>query len=294
MEPYFKVSHPDYGDLIGTTTLSESGAAYLTLTIESSHAWSATKNVSWISFETTASGSGDGTLRLYLKGNTTGSTRTGTISFSSNGTKYTVKLKQPSATPFTVTHTEYGDMTDCTTTLNQSGAAYLTLTINSPDAWTAKKSGSWITFQTTANGNAGQSQLKLYLTGNTTGSTRTGTITFTCDGIEYVVKLKQPSEEVPTTFEVTHQTYGDLLDGTVVLTQSGAAYLTMTINSSDSWTASTSSSWISFETTPSGSSGTSQLKIYLTGNTTGYMRQGKVKFSSGGKTYTVVLNQPSD
>ena len=280
--------------MIGTKTLSQYGAAYLTLTIESTHAWTATKSVSWISFETTASGSGDGTLKLYLKGNTTGSTRTGTLTFSSNGTKYTVKLKQPSAPPFTVSHPDYGDMTDSTTTLSQTGASYLTLTIDSPASWTAKKSGSWISFQTTASGSEGTSQLKLYLTGNTTGSTRTGTITFTCDGIEYVVKIKQPSEELPTTFEVKHPTYGDLLASTVVLTQSGGAYLTMTINSSDSWTASTSSSWISFDTTASGSSGSSQLRIYLNGNTTGYMRQGKIKFSSGGKTYTVTLNQPSD
>ena len=294
VEPIFKVTHPDYGDMIGTKTLSQYGAAYLTLTIESTHAWTATKSVSWISFETTASGSGDGTLKLYLKGNTTGSTRTGTLTFSSNGTKYTVKLKQPSAPPFTVSHPDYGDMTDSTTTLSQTGASYLTLTIDSPASWTAKKSGSWISFQTTASGSEGTSQLKLYLTGNTTGSTRTGTITFTCDGIEYVVKIKQPSEELPTTFEVKHPTYGDLLASTVVLTQSGGAYLTMTINSSDSWTASTSSSWISFDTTASGSSGSSQLRIYLNGNTTGYMRQGKIKFSSGGKTYTVTLNQPSD
>jgi len=92
-----------------------------------------------------------------------------------------------------------------------------------------------------------------------------------------------------STFTVEHKYEGDMLDGSHQM-DSGDAYQTWTVNSSDSWTAECSDDWF-YLNKYSGNGDNNSVKIYFDANDSGAKRSGSVTFYSNDQEYEVEFFQ---
>ncbi len=148
----------------------------INVTSSSGCAWTALSNNSWITITAGSAGTGNGTVSYSVSANTTGSTRTGTITIgrqtitvTQNGSTTCAYTLFPTSSLFTVSpnRTPFGDM---------SNVGTVAVTSSSGCPWIATSNASWITISGGSVGN-GEGTVSYSASANTTGSTRTGTLT---------------------------------------------------------------------------------------------------------------------
>ena len=164
--------HTPFGDVGNKGTVA--------VTTSSSCSWSATSNASWITIISGSSGTGNGTVTYSVSNNTTGSTRTGTLTIGGqtfNVTQNGVTTATTGACTLSPTsalfsssaqHTPFGDV-------GNKGTVAVT-TSGSSSSWSATSNASWITIISGSSG-TGNGTVTYSVSANTTGSTRTGTLT---------------------------------------------------------------------------------------------------------------------
>jgi glucose/arabinose dehydrogenase len=141
----------------------------LTLQTANDCGWLAVANVPWITLDQ-PSGAGNKTLRFVVRGNLTGSPRSGLIHVGGQ--------------TFTVVQESSGTGSDCPVTLSPAfqsftptgGSGSVAITIGGNCAWQATPSASWITI-TSSNVGIGSNTVTYSVAANTSGIARNGSIT---------------------------------------------------------------------------------------------------------------------
>ncbi|MGE0085977.1 MAG: C1 family peptidase [Desulfococcaceae bacterium] len=151
---------------VSSTAGSSGGTGSINVTAPSCCSWSAISNASWITVTSGSSGSGNGTVSYLAAANTSGSSRTGTITVAG-------KI-------FTVVQ----DILPCTYNISPSrqsftesgGTGSITVTNSSGCSWNAVSNASWITVTSGSTG-SGNGTVIYSVASNSDTTPRTGTLT---------------------------------------------------------------------------------------------------------------------
>lgn len=153
-----------------------------------------------------------------------------------------------------------------------SGSSTLMLKTNMK--WEAYASDSWIELSpTSGDGNA---YVKVSVTANDSGKSRTGTVKFVADGKSASVAISQAGGSLsvsPTTLEIVE----------------GGGTKTLRLTTPSTWTATASDTWL--KTTPESGSGDATLSVIIEANNSTSTRTGTITFTSVDCTETVVVTQ---
>jgi hypothetical protein len=227
------------------------------VTTASGCTWSATSNVPWIGITSGASGNGNGSVAFRVDANT-GAPRAGSITIA--GT--TVPIAQAGGCTYTIDSTSQS--------IGAAGGAGspVGVTAASGCTWSASSNVPWIAITGGASGN-GSGTLSFRVDANT-GAARSGSIAI-ADKALTVLQAGGCTFAIGSTSQSIPATGGD---GTPV---------TVTTASGCSWTAATSTSWI---TISSGASGTGPGSVaFRVAANTGSARVGTLTIA--GQTFTV-------
>lgn len=164
------INTPRYLILSATTKSFCYGASSSAFNISSNATtWSITDNAAWITLSA-ASGANNGTVTINVTANTGSTTRTGTVTVKGGGVIRTITVSQNGTPSITATANFYPGTT---------GAQY-NIGITASTDFTVSDDAVWITPVTTS-GTASTTTLSFKTTTNSTGATRTGTITLTAN-----------------------------------------------------------------------------------------------------------------
>jgi hypothetical protein len=141
------------------------GSGSTSLTTTASCAWTAVSNVSWISVTTAANGSGNAVVSFTVAGNTSSSQRTGTLTIG--GRTFTVSQAANTSCTYSLSPASQ-------TVTPGGGPTTVSLTTGSSCFWTATTTAGWMTL---SQAGSGSRSITFTVTPNTSGSSRTGTLT---------------------------------------------------------------------------------------------------------------------
>jgi hypothetical protein len=161
-----------YTPVCGTPTISANsqsftatgGSGSVTVTVGSGCAWTASSPQTWVTITSGASGSGTGTVGFTVAANTSTTARSVILTIAGNS--FTVSQAGASCS-YTVAPTS---LTPAGTTLTGT----FTVTAQAGCTWSASSPVSWITVSGSGNGNG---SVSFNLAANTTGATRSTTLT---------------------------------------------------------------------------------------------------------------------
>ncbi len=264
-----------------TLTISPSVSAFnassstgtINVTSSSNCSWTALSNASWITIPAGSAGTGDGTVSYSVSANTTGITRTGTLTIG--GHIFTVTQNGATTCASTISPTSasfgppghFGDGTN-------AGNVAVTTSLNSC-SWSATSNAPWITI-TSGSAGTGNGTVSYSASANTTGITRTGTMTI---GEQTFTITQNGPTTCAVTISPTSSNFGNMANtGMVAVTPS---------SSSCSWSATSNALWITI-TAGSAGTGNGTVSYSASANTTGITRTGTITI--GGQTFTVTQN----
>lgn len=232
----------------GGSTLSVS------ITAAAGCSWTASSSLSWVTFPSGSSGSGNATLQIKVAANT-GAGRSGTITVAGK----TVTINQPTAAcAFTVSPT----------TLNSSssgGVLSISVSTSTGCGWTATSGLSWALISSGSAG-SGNGTVQVKVTANT-GLARSGTITVAgktvtisqADGVcSYSVS--------PTSASISKA--------------GGTLSFQVTATAGCSWTAKSASPWATVTSGAGPLTGNGTVKVSVAPNTSGVARSGYVAITN--------------
>ena len=223
-------------------------------------AWMASSNADWLTVKSGSSGSGSGTVTYTVAANTTGATRTGTMTIA--GLTFTVT--QAALVPCT-----FNISPSSQTFSASSGIGSVAVSTASGCDWSAVSNAPWLTITGGATGIGNAGTVNFTVSVNTTGAARTGTLTIA--GRTFTVN------QAPCTFSLSpsaSQTFSpSLATGSVtVSTASGCG-----------WSAVSNTPWLTIAGATSGT-GTGTVSFTVSANT-GAARTGTITIA--GLTYTI-------
>ncbi len=149
----------------GTGTFSNSIDVY---TSNSQCTWTASPKVSWMSVTSGASGTGNGVVKFAMQPNTSVTARMGGISVAGQSLAFVQDAGLScsyTVSPTTVSATKTGE------------AVSVMVTSPTGCTWTAASGATWLPLTTTATAGNGNGETSFTVQANTTGATRTGTVT---------------------------------------------------------------------------------------------------------------------
>jgi hypothetical protein len=249
---------------LSATTLSlgaSSGSSTVSVVTQAGCAWTATNPTApnWVTLGTT-SGSGNGTVSFTYTANPSSTARTLTLSVAGN----TLTLNQAGAAcTYAVSPTSFS-LAATASTGNSSA-----VTTPTGCAWTATTTASWLTL-TTATG-SGNGNVVFSAQANPSSSARSAAVTVGGQ----TITVSQAG--ITCTYSVSPASLS-------LGAAAGSTSVTVTAPAGCSWTASTTTPWLSPATTAG--SGTGSVSITYQGNTTTASRSGSLTIA--GQTVAVV------
>lgn len=248
------------------TTVSVSGATVRVSVAASSPActWTAVSNVPWITIQSGASGSGNGTVTLNVAANT-GDNREGAVVVAGE----TIVLRQPtSACSFSLAPPNAAFSYP-----GGSGAVTVTMVMGATCAWTATADEPWISITSGAAGTGSGSVT--FTVGANAGAARSATMSIA--GLPF-----------PVTQEAAPCTYTIAPTGQSVAAAGGSGSFTVTAHAGCPWTATPSAGWI---TITSGASGNGAGTVaFAVAPNDGGARTGTI--TAGGQMFTITQPAP--
>ena len=247
-------NNSSYGASAGTGTVA--------VTAGSGCSWSATSNAAWLTINSGASGSGNGSVTFSVAANTGTAARTGTLTIA--GQSYTVTQAAPSCvsaiSPLSST---------LVASIGASGSVVVTASAGCN--WTAVSNDAWITITVGAAG-TGNGNVAYSVAANTTSAARTGTLTIGGS----VFTITQPGASCA--FSISPFSSN--------LTSPNAATGTVTVSTGAgcNWTATSNAAWITITSGASGTGGGS-VNYSVASNTGTTSRTGTITVA--GQTFTV-------
>jgi hypothetical protein len=243
----------------------------VTVSAGSTCQWSATSGATWITINSGATGTGNGTVVFSVAPNT-GAQRTGTLSIGGRALTVTqAGSSSPAPTPPASCSYSISPRNDSVPALGDTGTVDVSTTSACP--WTASSNASWITVTSGASG-TGDGRVG-YLVLPNIGGSRTGTLTVA--GQTFTVSQAALS-----------CSYSISPNSRDVEAQAGTGTITVSTNSACTWTASSNASWISVTAGASGT-GNGTVTYSYTANTGDDDRRGTLTVA--GRTFTLDQNE---
>ena len=254
-----------------------SSAGQTSLSIMSNINWTAMKTAEWISTITPETGTGNTQMSITTLENTTGSTRTGTITFSGTGvTNKIVNITQTTLLPTLAVSPSTQNVPHTATTTSFS--------VTSNTAWLAMSNQTWATIpQNTSNGNG---TLIVALSINTASVSRTATITVSTTGVQNKNVTITQAEFLNCTYSLSPSSNSY----SAIATTGTFNLITSTNFNCASWTASASPSWITITSATLGT-GSANISFSLSANTSSSARTGTINVA--GQTFTITQSVSS-
>ncbi len=236
------------------TVSTQAGCSWTALVIPPAGSW----------LGTTSTGTGSGSLSIYVMQNTSPNPRTGTISVNGQ----TIAVTQPGTCSYTLSQNTY----TCANAAANTFSNIATITTQSSCNWTANvTSGS--TWLSTSSAGSGSGSLSITVLANTSGSTRNGTI----DINGQTISITQPAGCSYTlsqsNYACANASAGTFSSILLVNTQSTCAWAA-TVTSGNSWLSTTSAG-----------TGSGAISITVLQNTTTGARNGTIDIN--GQTLTI-------
>lgn len=223
-------------------------------------AWTATPNASWITIQSGASGTGNGTTTYVVATNAPSSTRIGTITVA--GLTHTITQAGTVPCTYSISPTSASYVT-------AGGSGNITISTLTACAWTASSPVAWITFNTT-NG-TGNATVSYTVAAN--ASTVARSTTLTVAGISHTVSQAGAA----CTYALTP---------TSVSVAAGASTGTVTVTAGTgcAWSSVANVTWLTITSGASGS-GNGTVGYSVSANPNTAIRAGTLTI--GGQTFTV-------
>ena len=153
-------------------------------------------------------------------------------------------------------------------TFTADAASSIALGVTANVSWTARSSAPWLTVAT-ANG-AGAGTIMYSVTANTATNSRTGTITITGGGLTQTFTVTQSGLVANLELGANERSF----------TADEVSGMELAVTANVSWTAISSSTWLTVET--ASGSGNGNIKYALTANSETSSRVGTITVSGGG------------
>lgn len=271
---------------------SSTSSKSLRINNPSYQSWSARKYESWLHFDYRSNPdyyyTGSGTYLAIYADDNPGESRSATITITRGSSTKTVSVTQAGTSLKVSPESLSFDATS-------SSAKTLSITTSSYQSWTATKSVSWLHFSYSSNSNysysgSGTTSLSIYADNNT-GASRSATITFTAGSITKTVSVTQVEAPISVQWGADASTFASGGDWW---------WVEITAPSTQSWTLSSSVTWIKFDDDYSRSgagystwSGYGSQKVYINAapnpyyssrSGTVYVKRGSTTIAS--RTYT--------
>ena len=227
------------------------------VTAASTCSWNASASAPWITFNSGATGKGNGTVIFTIDTNT-GSTRTGTIGV--NNASLIVNQSGSATCTYVLSATSQS-------VAAAGGTGTVTVSAGSACAWTAASNASWITVTGSGTGNGSVT----YTVQANTGSSRTGTLTIAG---QTFTATQAGAATCSYTLNPTNQNFS---------TTGGTGTFNVTAASTCSWTATSNVSWLTINPGVR-ASGNGSVSYSVVANT-GASRTGTISIAD--KTFTV-------
>ena len=178
-----------------------------TFDITSNAAWIVSSSDSWATVNT-ASGSGNGTIMVYVSENTISSARTATITVTGGGITKTLSVTQDGVTPAPF------DFTVSTSLINVEGYGNQIFQITTSEDWTISSESSWILLHSESGTTNKEitTEIVFYVYENNTLEARTAEIEITSGGVTKVIMVTQAYEEKIITTPSTPTNNKGLID----------------------------------------------------------------------------------
>lgn len=240
-----------------SSTIGASEGSTSTISITSNRAWTCSSNQSWLTVAP-SSGSNNGTLTFKASANPKGYKREAEVTITTpNYNPKIIKVTQNAGSiSLSVSPTSVDVTSD-----DKSNAA---IVVSSNASWTASSNQTWLTITPTTG--IDNSTIIATAAQNTTGSSRSATITVTASSISRTINITQTTNSATLEVSTTTATIGALAGNTA----------TASVTSNSTWIASSNSSWLTV--TPS-NNGSGTLTMTATKNQTLYPRYAKVTVS---------------
>jgi hypothetical protein len=219
-------------------------------------AWTPTTSATWVALS--GGGSGNGTVTYTVMQNTTGASRTATVTVGSRS--FTITQSGPCAYSISPTDVSLGE---------PATSGTVSVTTSAGCSWNASSAASWITITSGASG-TGNGSVNYSVAANPGGASRTGTLNIAGD----VFTVVQSSCDLTVTPPTVNAAAGG-----------GTSYALVRAGPSCSWSATSSGSWISFPGATSGS-GVDWVQFLVGANSSTSTRTGTITIS--GETIAVV------
>lgn len=166
------------------------------LSVKASAAWTASTNVSWLTLSSTSGAKGTTSLTVSSKANTTGSMRTGRIVFKIGSREFrAITITQAATDYVSLVDRDTGDAYDASLHYNlEPGKKHsVKVTVYCGGNWSASTNDSWLTVKTSGT------LLTITLAANSTGASRTGTVTVQSGNYTKTVSVTQvPPLDTPS------------------------------------------------------------------------------------------------
>jgi hypothetical protein len=248
------------------TIAAAGGSGTVVVTAASGCAWNVTDVPGWITIDSGANGTGNGTVNYSVVANPTGGPRTATLTIAGR----TFAVTQQAAT------------TTCSYSLDHASQPFgsaggagtpIVVTATTGCAWTATSSDAWITGVTPGSG-TGTGTVNYSVAANPNGSPRTGTLTIA--GQTFTVSQQAATTTCSYSLDHASQSFTAL---------GGAGTpIAVTATAGCSWTATSSDAWI-IGVTPATGTGNGTVNYSVAANPTGSPRTGTLTIA--GQTFTV-------
>jgi len=216
-------------------------------------AWTAVRNVPWITITSGGSGAGNGSVAYSVTANTGTLSRTGTISIA--GKTFTVTQPATSCAFITPRSQAFAAA---------GGSGVVTVTASAGCSWTASSGAAWVVISSGAAG-TGSGTVSYNVAANTGSLARSATMTIA--GKSFTVTEASGT----CMFAVTPSLITAPPAGT-------SGTITVTTQPGCTWMASTSSSWVAVSGSGTGS-GTATYSVQANGGTIG--RSGLISIAGG-------------
>jgi hypothetical protein len=266
---------------------AQSSGERLTVTVSTAAgcAWTAVSQSSWISVESGASGSGNGSVSLRVAPNT-GAGRTGTVSIA--GQPHTVSQSAadgtpppnppgptpPSPTPPVCT---FALSSKAVTVAPAGGSASVSVTVSDGCEWAASSADEWLTIVNGASGN-GAGSVQFTAAPNPSGAARTGTLTIAGQSVA-VTQGGTTTVPPPSCTTFTLSRTSESVDAS-----GGTISVTVTTQADCQWTAASNVGWLSVVVGASGT-GNGMVQFSVAPNTATSPRTGTLAIA--GQVFTV-------
>ena len=254
-------------NLSGNSISADASGGFATINVTSDVNWTIGEDATWISV-TPSSGSNNGAFAITYTSNTSGNSRTGTITVSGGGISRTVVVVQAGTSALGLSKNQINPTAS-------AGSSNVDITSNVD--WSITDDASWITvFPTEGNGNGG---FAISYTENTSTASRTATVTVN----------GEISSETVTVIQAGVQIDNLALSSNSLIAPQTAGSGTIDVTSNVSWTVTDNVGWITVSPTNGSNNGSFTITYTANGNTSS--RNGTVTVTGGGLTETVSVTQ---